>query len=254
MMTTLLRSTFQGGRPAVLAALALLSCSAAPALAGYQSASFVFNMSNEIGAGNYGTVFAEAYTGAVGTTDHGLNPGQVRFTVTAPFLSIYGSPADAGNYGMDKFSFNTNLSILASQVVTKTTGGTNLGWSVQFSKNISEFGVFSILDKGAGNSRGNPIIVTISGLGSNATLDHFVLPSTGNNGGTFFAAHVGGFAGNANNEEFGSHYIAVTEITHAPEPSGIALALAGLTGLGMLKVRRGRRGSQVSAALRTVVC
>lgn len=217
----------------VLVLLGLTVPAASPALAGYQSASFIFDQSNVLGSGNYGTVHLEAYTGPAGSSFNGLLAGQVRFTVTAPFLSIYGNPSRARNYGLDQFAFNTDLSILASQIVVTTTGGTNLNWTTQFNRNVSSFGRFSILAKGTGKSRGNPIVVTISGLGDNATLNHFLFPSTGRNGGTYFAAHLGGFPCPPN-----SHFIGVSDVTCVPEPASWMLAVVGLTGIGLARWRR----------------
>jgi hypothetical protein len=210
-----------------------------PAQAGYQYASFTFNLSNSMGPGSYGSVLLEAYTGPSGTTDHGLAPGQVRFTVTADWLAGYGDPGDAPNFGIQKFGFNTDLQPRPTDIVVTNSSNTNLKWKIKYDQNISMFGSFSVEDKGTGKTRGNPIIVTISNLGSNATTDHFVFLSDPNKGSVpaYFVAHVAGFP-----DEPGSHYIAVTHV--APEPSGLALALVGLAGAGLGGWRRWRRAAR----------
>lgn len=223
------------GLPAVLlCALAVVP----PAQAGYQSASFTFNISNEMGSGNYGTVFLEAYAGVAGTFDHGLAAGQVRMTVTADWLAAYGNPNNAPNFGIQKFGFNTDLTPPPTNIVVTNSSSTNLNWGISYGKNISEFGTFSVEDVGSGQTRGDPIIVTISDLGGNATLAHFTFLSDPNNGQipAYFVAHVAGFP-NAPQ----SHYIAVTDTTVAtPEPAGIVLALLGAGGLGVTGWRRRR--------------
>jgi MYXO-CTERM domain-containing protein len=206
------------------------------AQAGYQAATFTFNISNELGAGNYGTVLVEAYAGVAGTFDHGLAAGQVRMTVTADWLAVYGNQNNAPNFGIQKFGFNTDLNPPPTNIVVTNSSNTNLNWGVAYDKNISEFGTFSVEDVGDGQSRGDPIIVTISDLGGNATLSHFVFLSDTNNGQipAYFVAHVAGFP---NDPE--SHYIAVTNTTvPTPEPSTVVLALLGAGGLGLHRWRR----------------
>src|SRR5438270_591964 len=78
-----------------------------------------------------------------------------------------------------------------TNVVVTNTGNVNLNWSTTYAKNISEFGTFSVEDSGTGQTRGDPIIVTVGDLGSNATLSHFVFLSDGNNGSipAYYVAH-----------------------------------------------------------------
>jgi hypothetical protein len=213
---------------AALALFAWAGPSAGSAMAGYQSASFIFNVSNVLPPSDYGTVLLESYTGP--GTVNGLSNGQVRFTVDAPFLPIYGDPTQAPNFGMDKFAFNTDLSPIPTSIVVATSSNPNLGWGIKEDQNISNFGTFEVEDKGTGHSRGDPITVTISGLGSNATLNHFIFLSDGNGGSTpaYFTAHLGGFPNQPT-----SQYIAVTDITQTPAPPGLALALAGIGSLGI---------------------
>jgi hypothetical protein len=208
--------------------LAVAGPLATTAEAGYQSASFIFNVSNVLPPNNYGTVLLEAYTGA--GTVNGLSNGQVRFTVDAPFLPIYGDPKLATNFGMDKFAFNTDLSPIPTNIVVSTASNPNLGWGIIEDKNISNFGTFEVEDKGTGHSRGDPIYVTISGLGGNATIDHFIFPSDVNIGSkpAYYVAHLGGFPNWPT-----SQYIAVTDITQTPAPPGLMLALAGIGSLGL---------------------
>jgi hypothetical protein len=216
-------------------ALVLVFLLAAPgaqlAHAGYVSDSFTFNISNIFGPGNYGTVFAEANNGA--TTVNGVLPGQVRLTVTGTWAAAYGNQAQASNFGFDKFAFNTDLGSLSSVVVTNNSN-TNLNWGLNANQNESIFGKFSYEVKGNGNSRDNPIIVTISNLGANATLAHFEFNSQG---GTpvFFAAHIAGFPNTPGSNFIGADPSAV------PEPSAVVLALVGIGGFGLTGFRRWRR-------------
>jgi hypothetical protein len=213
---------------AAVTVLAVAGPLAATAEAGYQSASFIFNVSDVLPPGNYGTVLLAAYTGA--GTVNGLSDGQVRFTVNAPLLPIYGTPSPTDNFGLDKFGFNTNLNPLPTNIVVSDAGHADLGWTINAPQNISNFGTFSVEDKGDGYSRGDPIFVTISGLGSDATIDHFIFLSDGNKGSTpaYFTAHLGGFPNQPT-----SQYIAVTDITQTPAPPGLMLALAGIGSLGL---------------------
>jgi len=224
----------------LLASLAIAGATPTPAAAGFQSASYVFDTSSTLGSGNFGTVLVESYTGLAGTFDHGVAAGQVRFTVTAPFLAAYGDPTVAPFYGVDGFAFNTDLSIQTSQIEVTRNGGTVLPWEVHFSKEVETFGVFSVINKGLGSqSRGNPITITVSDLGDDATIDRFKFPSADPNGGIFFVAHVAGFRGIPNTAtDNGKHFITVTQLNDAPEPASLALALIGLTGLGMVRLRR----------------
>jgi hypothetical protein len=224
------------GLSVAVLAVAMVLAGPTSGQAGYLSATFTLSASNVLPDGNYGSVFIESYNGP-NPQDlvHHLLAGQVRMTVTAPFLSIYGSP---DNYGMDKFGFNTDLNLSPNNIVVTDGGGTNLGWTVTQKlgvikpQNISTFGTFSVEDDGTGHSRGDPIVVTIGNLGSNATIDHFIFLSTGGGGpDAYFVAHLGGFTAQPT-----SQFIAVTSLT--PEPGTIGLALIGLAGIGVARLRR----------------
>src|SRR5262249_60754811 len=99
--------------------------------------------------GTAGTLLLESYIRP--GPDLGLSTGQVRFTVDAPFLPIYGNPALASNFGLDKFGFNTDLYPLPTNIVVSDAGHADLGWIVKQNQNISNFGSFDIEDKGDGH-------------------------------------------------------------------------------------------------------
>lgn len=209
----------------------LLAAPGLPAAhAGFQTATFTLDLSNVFGSGNYGTVKIDANT----TT------GTVTFTVDSP-ASDYTS-VNPKAFGIDKFAlnFNPSLNITAAQVSVNASG-----WSAKIDppNSVSEFGKFDLEVAGSGaKDRVDPLIVTISGLGANAILSNFEFLSTNGHPDAYFAAHVAGFS--LGNES--SHYIAVTDLTPVsptPAPSGIALALLGIGGLGLHRWRR--RGQAV---------
>src|SRR5262249_35993148 len=107
----------------------------------------------------YGSVRVEAYDG-VGAPGGGLSAGQVRITVTADSLASYGK---LDNFGIQKVGFNTDLSLKAGQITPPS------GWKVEPGGNISGFGHFTWEVVGKGSNRHDPAVITISGLGANAT-------------------------------------------------------------------------------------
>src|SRR4051812_42327439 len=101
----------RSGHRAAVTLAALLAAAAASearvARADYQSASYTFTQSNVLADGvDYGSVKVESYYSATGGSSNGLLSGQVRFTVAANALASYGT---LSNFGIDKFSFNTDL-------------------------------------------------------------------------------------------------------------------------------------------------
>jgi hypothetical protein len=128
---------------------------------------------------------------------------------------------------MQMFGFNTDLA--PTSIVATNSGGTDLHWTVKTNQNVSNFGIFSFELDGKGQAQANPLVVTISNLGSNATLAHFVLPSQ-LNGGT-----VASFVAQQD------RFIAVGDPNAVPEPSAVVLALVGIGGFGLTGFRRWRR-------------
>jgi hypothetical protein len=226
-------------RPFLKAVAALAALLAA---AGAQRAAagmvYDFTNSNELGSGNYGTVEVTADPTA----------GTVSFKVTAataPYATL------GTNFGVDKFFFNTDLGKISSSNIAVYNGsGTALNWNVSYNKTASGFGVFDIEgDASKNNDRQNPILLVVSNLGSNATLDHFLFlsdnpghgsPSLGN---AYFAAHVADFT--VSGGKVTSHFVGVQSTTPpapVPSPPGIVLALSGLLAAGLAGLRRFRRG------------
>lgn len=241
-MGTILTKLQSSGR--MVLALTILALLAGPAVPKASAAfalqsTFTFDQSNTYASDNYGTI--EVWTDPTA--------GMVKFVVDAFVVQpLYGTTQ---NFGIQQFGFNTDLNILATNIVTTDLVGTNLNWSVGFNQQIDGFGSFTVNDAGTGNSRGDPIVVTISGLTeAQATLAHFEFKSVGPQQGqteVYFVAHVAGF----DNGRL-SHYIGASlpgdppdddEDTDSvvPEPSTIVLALTGVFGLGLTRLRRHRR-------------
>ncbi|MFN4258897.1 MAG: hypothetical protein ACK4RK_06335 [Gemmataceae bacterium] len=210
------------------------------AQAGYVTQTLIFDQSNTFADGiNYGAVFMEAYDG-IGAPGGGLSAGQVRFSFTLTIPAEYGGIGD--NFGFQKIGFNTDLTISAAQITAPP------GWSVLYDQTMNGFGFFSVVLQGTGNSRVQSPVVLIDGLGTNATLDHFLILSTKKNGeppdegGAVFAGHVAGF-----NNSPGSHYIGDPlpetdePISEAPEPATWILALCGISALGVTRFHRGKQ-------------
>jgi len=221
---------------------AAVASQARAARADYQSASYTFTQSNALADGvNYGTIQVESYYDAAGGTSNGLSSGQVRFTVAANVLASYGT---LSNFGIDKFSFNTDLQPPPTNItVTDSNGKVISGWNVTLNRNISGFGTFDVTDSGGGQggNRTSPTIFTVNNLGANATIAHFVFGSTGQMGGTpdqgsqYFVAHVAGFSAQPTSQYIG---VSANNVAVAPEPATLLLGLAALVPLGVLKLRR----------------
>ncbi len=216
----------------ILPLLALVAAPGIPtAQAGFQSATFEFNMSNQFGAGDYGQITITANS----------STGVVTMTVNA-YTSVYTS-IDPKAFGIDKFGFNfsPSLTLDPSQISVNKSG-----WSTTIdpSNHISEFGKFDAESTGSGaKERVDPLVITITGLGANAILSNFEFLSTGGNPDAYFVAHVAGF----NYCGQSSHFIAVTDTNTnpppppVPAPSGIALALLGIGGIGLNRWRQARQ-------------
>jgi PEP-CTERM motif-containing protein len=206
----------------VLALAALVAPGTPRVHAGYQSVTVDFNQSNVFGFGNYGTVQIEADTGA----------GTVKFTVTA-LTSVYSS-IDSKAFGIDKFAFNfdSNLTLTTGQVTVNKGGWTP---TIDPANSVSQFGKFDLEDAGSGAShRVDPLIVTITGLGADALVSNFEFLSDNGHPPAYFAAHVAGFSQDGQS----SHYIAVTDVSTAPEPASaiiFGLGTIGVAGYGWRK-------------------
>jgi hypothetical protein len=189
-----------------LAALAL-ACLAPVGRADYVSRTYLFDQSSVLPGGlTYGSARIEAYDG-MGTAGGGLSAGQVRLTVQADALPVYGPLGD--HFGVYGAGFNTDLNLDPSQISLPD------GWRLRNGRFMGGFGKFAWEASGPIESSQNPLVLTISGLGTNATLDHFLIPSANSlggvpiNGSVFFAARVGDFDINNDLVDATTHVIGV---------------------------------------------
>jgi len=132
------------------------------------------------------------------------------FTVD-PDLGVFTFPED-GNFGIQKFGFNTNLALVASDFDLPD------GWLVTFGDNLSSFGLFDANPTGTGSSRRDPLVFTV--FYDDVLESNFLVP---NAEGANFAAHIAGF--DALN---GQTSVWVSDV---PIPSTISLLGLGLFGL-----------------------
>jgi hypothetical protein len=174
----------------IVALLALVSLTPL-ARADYLSKTFLLDQSNVLPSGTgYGSIFVEAYDGN-GTPGGGLSAGQVRLTVQADTLPAYGPVGS--NFGVYALGFNSNLTLQSSQISTPS------GWQLRNGRFMGGFGQFAWEASGNVYDTHNPLVITISGLGTGATLDNFLIPSTSSTGGVpmngsvLFAARISGF-------------------------------------------------------------
>jgi hypothetical protein len=150
------------------------------------------------------------------------------------------------NFGIDRVAFNTKLTLAASQIAGP------VDWAVSADSQLNGFGNFSWnVQKQKGPDRLNPVVVTITDLGTGAIPANFLVLSTQKNGkappqgATVFAAHVAGFSGTEANNFTDGHFIGddPPRVTDSPEPSSLVLLGLGLGGLGLARLRwqRSRR-------------
>lgn len=232
----------------------LLAYLAAPTRADFVSQTITLNQSNALKDGvTYGSVLIEAYNG-VGAAGGGLNAGEVRLTYSAAIVGDYGSIEKS--FGIQNVGFNTDLKLKASQI---TGPG---GWKVNSNKNLASFGKFSWTIDGSakGGKRPNPVTVLLTGLGANATIEHFLFGSVGNgksspaDGSVYFAMHVAGFDGK--NHEGGGHFAGGStfelppppggsgDVQPTPEPSTILLCGMGMGCLTLVRLSSRRKKSE----------
>ena len=165
-------------------------------------------------------------TGAFATVDISVVGNTATFNINANEALLV-PPVTGGNFGIDKFFFNTTLSGIEVGDITFAPG-----WEVKTSENASEFGLFEFEYKGTGNSRINPLTFTI-------TDSSILLPGNfyeANNDGFHFAAHIAGFT--PLNGWDSAFFADGDQSTPVPEPGTIVLLGAGLLGLGLFGRKR----------------
>jgi hypothetical protein len=140
------------------------------------------------------------------------------------------------NFGMDKFFFNTDLTLTAGMFTFVDPED----WEVKFDKVASEYGKFSILAKGTGDSRTQSLNFYID-YSAVLTESNFLLlsllSSEDTGGAGHFAAHIGGF-------DYSDSHIESTFVRDGspevpvPEPATFLLLGSGLLCLGWYSRKR----------------
>ncbi|MCI0641179.1 MAG: PEP-CTERM sorting domain-containing protein [Gemmataceae bacterium] len=219
--------------------LAALASTPFAARADYVAQIHVLDQSNTFKDGvYYGSVVIEAYDG-VGDAGGGLSAGQVRITFTADPLSDYGVRL---NFGFDKVGFGTDLALKSSQISAP------FAWKMKSDEQLDGFGRFTwVADQFLPHHRLNTIALTISGLGMDATLEHFLIASANKSGheppqgASYFAGRVGGFVTLGDGKLTFNHFVGAPALEHAPEPSTLALAGLACCCLGLVRLARRRK-------------
>jgi hypothetical protein len=247
-------------RMRVSLALAALAALAPGVRADYVSQTYTLDHSNVLPTGTaFGTVKVEAYDGT-GAAGGGLSAGQVRFTVTPNVVPAYDSIGN--HFGISAFGFNTDLTLKPGQISAPKH------WKLHNHVSLGGFGDFGWEAISQGQHNQNPLVLTISGLGSNASLSHFLFGSTTGpdnapTHGALFAATVSGFNIDNRCHDTRSQVIAVLPPVSSdapppngppgpggqgspppasPEPSTWLLGAMGVGGIGMCRWLR-RRGA-----------
>jgi hypothetical protein len=224
-------------RPTAKASLAaalvcVLIAPSATLRADYVAQTVILDQSNKLADGvNYGSVKIEAYDGK-GAAGGGLAAGQVRITYTPNIVPAYGTVSS--DFGFSAVNFNTDLALTNKQITIPK------GWAVSSPAASGGFGTFNwgAQDIGKNNKKQNPMTILISGLGTDATLSHFLLPSVGgkNQGTATFAGQVQSInTGRSDTSETHSHWIAGSAVL-TPEPG--TLAMCGAAAVSLLLTRR----------------
>jgi PEP-CTERM motif len=207
------------------------------ARAGYVSQAVPLN--SDVAGPGAGMVVAEAYAGTGGPIN-GLLPGQVRLTFTVSPSAAYGEIGP--HFGLANVVFNTDLSINASQIAGPAA------WPV------NPFETTWRVWAPAPDVRARAIAVVISGLGDQATLDHFLKLYQGHIGAAgplprpfVFSGLVDGFELHDPDNPFNVDGLLGDTVLTTPEPTSLALCGIGLVGLGVCYRRR--RAGQVKGDL-----
>ncbi|MCI0376572.1 MAG: PEP-CTERM sorting domain-containing protein [Gemmataceae bacterium] len=219
--------------------LAALASTPFAARADYVSQIHVLDQSNTFKDGvHYGNVVIEAYDG-VGAAGGGLSAGQVRITFAAASLPDYGVQL---NFGFDKVGFGTDLMLKKSQFDAP------FAWKMKSDDQLDGFGRFTwVADQFLPHHRLKTIALTISGLGTDATLEHFLIASANKSGheppqgASYFAGRLGGFLTLCDGKLTINHFVGAPALEHAPEPSTLALAGLACCCIGVLRLARRRK-------------
>jgi hypothetical protein len=231
---------FTAGKRALCAVVAV-GLLLAPARARADYASVSVPLDSQFAGPNVGMVVAEANNGPA--TVNGLLSGQVRLTFTVNPVPAYTQTGP--RVGFTNVQFNTDLTITPSQISLP------LGWTAsgQYGLIVSptNIGLWQVFTQKL-DARSASVVLLFSGLGNQATLDHFVTPvqvflpnpEFGEPPPFIFGADVGypgpGMAPVWTDPVVG-HSVRTT-----PEPSTLAMAAIGLA--GMTLARRWRMRSR----------
>ena len=139
------------------------------------------------------------------------------------------------NFGIQSFGFNSDISLCDLQIT-----GLPHKWKLTDDRNMSQFGRFDVMFEAPGNARVESLEFSIDGV-SLDDVSSYALPSSGRNGGFFFAAHVAGLS-SSQLPHAGSAFFAggTTSILLTPLPGAGWLLLAGLGILGIAARRKSR--------------
>ncbi len=196
-------------------------------------------LTSQVVGQNVGNVLVEANSGS--TAINGLSSGQARLTFTVAPVSAY--TQNGPTVGFTNVLFYTNLPIAPSQI----TGPA--GWSV-LPPVFPQSGVSGMPPYTGPNpwevvapndaGRASKVSVLISGLGSSATVDHFLTPPSTNVPPPIFQGTVK-YDGSGNSPVLTDNVVSSSAGT-APEPSTLALGAVSLAGVAF--VRRWRTNAR----------
>jgi hypothetical protein len=232
----------------ILLALALLAMGPSLALADYISQTEALTSTT---AGFGGDVQIEAYDG-VGAAGGGLSAGQVRLT----FEQTKGASGKAGKgaaSGLQAVAFNTDLTLSSGQISLPAS------WSLSKDTAFSSLGTFSYVGSTASKLQ-NPVTVLISGLGTNATANHFLTAYPGSvtapslPTADLFAAQWSPPGGGTAQTLFTAGPTETPPPTGlggapTPEPTSLALASCALGALLATRLRRRRNPTRSSGVV-----